>query len=241
MSNEPEIVSAVGLAVGSSRAVAVPAATFVPTGRHIEGHDECWSQVQAWAQLEDEGKIVSHPLNETLTVALANTQPFCGIELTCVRGVAFHKGFVPAPDNMRPPPEAVRVATGRYNHHAQRVLYLSDSIKGVARELESPNDIWVQSYTLKLDALRIADFRPPVETLLNHVFWWTETASEDHGTRFLFSQFVAGRVAELFDGMIVPGVRGAESTRYDNVVVFRPDDRSRSWLTEGSSPQRLRP
>ena len=242
MSNESEFVSAVGSAVGSSRAVAVPAATFVPTARHIDGRDECWSQVQAWAQLEDHGKIVLHPLNQTLTVALERAQPLRGIELTCFRGLAFPERFVPASKDMGPPPEGSRVATGRYNHDAQRVLYLSASIKGVAREVEQgPNDTWVQSYTLKLDGLRIADFRPPVETLLNHVFWWTETASEDRGTRFLFSQFVAGRVAELFDGMIVPGVQGDELTQYDNIVVFYPDDRWRSWLTEGSNPQRLGP
>jgi hypothetical protein len=241
MSNEPEFVSAVGAAVGSSRAAAVPAATFVPTARHIDGSDECWSQVQAWAQLENHARIVSHGLNHALAVALASAQLFRGVELTCFRGLAFPEGCVPGPNKMGPPPEGSTVATGRYNHDAQPVLYLSHSVQGVAREVEPGPNIWVQSYTLKLDGLRVADFRPPVETLLNHVFWWTETASEDRGTGFRFSQFVAGRVAESFDGMIVPGVRGDESTRYDNIVVFRPDDRWRGWLTEGSNPQPLRP
>jgi hypothetical protein len=95
------------------------------------------------------------------------------------------------------------------------------------------------STTLKLDDLRIADLRQSVEALVNHVFWWTEIASKDRGAGFLFSQFVAGRVEACFDGMIVPGVRGHESIRYNNVVVFRPENRWRSWLTEGCNPERL--
>jgi hypothetical protein len=51
---------------------------------------------------------------------------------------------------------------------------------------------------------------------------------------------VADRVAKLFDGMIVPGVRGDESFRYFNIVVFCPNERWRSWLTEGSNPKPLR-
>jgi len=139
---------------------------------------------------------------------------------------------------------------------------------------EDRQSIWIQSYTLQLDHLRIADFRPLIDAkqipgdfddLLNHVFWWTETASPDCGAQFVFSQFVAGRVASAvaaghandgcnalsrcsippvacgrFDGMLVPGVRGDQSTRYDNVVLFRPHDRWQDWLTEGCSPQRLR-
>ena len=77
--------------------------------------------------------------------------------------------------------------------------------------------------------------RPPsVEglPLLNHAFWWAEIANKEDGTKFLFSQFVAGGVANLFDGMIVPGVRGDDSTRYDNIVIFRPD-RWRDWFRRG--------
>ena len=174
MSNEPKVVSAVGSAVGSSRAAGVPGTTFGPTGRYIDGDDEWWSPVQTWAQLEEHGRIVSDALNQRLTVALASAQPFLEKEATCFRGVPFHEDFVPRSDNMGPPSDGNTVATGRYNHDAKRVLYLSDSEAGVAREVEhgANHIIWVQEFTLKLDDLRIADFHPSVESLLNHVFWW---------------------------------------------------------------------
>ena len=95
MSNEPKVVSAVGSAVGSSRAAGVPGTTFGPTGRYIDGDDEWWSPVQTWAQLEEHGRIVSDALNQRLTVALASAQPFLEKEATCFRGVPFHEDFVP--------------------------------------------------------------------------------------------------------------------------------------------------
>ena len=249
MSDQPRVVAGTGIAVCSVSAVAVPAATFVPTGRHIDGHDKCWSQVQAWVQLEDAARIASDPLNEALTIALT-TAPTCrGGQLTCYRGRSFCEPSIPTSSDMGPPPSGSKVC-GRYNYDGQIVLYLSCSSEGVDREMrEDRQSIWIQSYTLQLDHLRIADFRPLIDAkqipgdfddLLNHVFWWTETASPDCGAQFVFSQFVAGRVASAFDGMLVPGVRGDRSTRYDNVVLFRPHDRWQDWLTEGCSPQRLR-
>lgn len=237
MSGPRIVVGAVG--IGSGYASAVPAATFVPTGRHIDGRDECWSRVQAWAQLEDRAAIASHSLSEALTAALAGAR-LCGEDqLTCYRGVLFCEPFVPTASDMGPPPPG-SIGTGRYNYDDQVVLYLSRSRDGVSREMrESRETAWIQSYTLDLKHLRIADFRPPVDTLLNHIFWWTEMVSADHGGQFVFSQFVAGRVANFFDGMLVPGVRGDESIRYDNVVVFRPQHHWQNWLTEGSDPQRL--
>ena len=155
---------------------------------------------------------------------LASTQPLRPGELACFRGVAFPETFVPDPSNMGPPPDGRRAPSGRYNHEGQRVLYLSGSLNVLAREVKpGSNTVWAQQYTLSCNRLRIADFRPPVEPLTNHVFWWTETASEDRGTRFLFSQFVADRVAQFFDGMIVAGVRGDGSFRYFNVIVVLPE------------------
>ncbi|MFY9610318.1 MAG: RES family NAD+ phosphorylase [Blastocatellia bacterium] len=240
MTDKRKIVSAVGSAAGTSHVVAVPAATFVPTTRQIDGGDQCWSQVQEWAMLEDNQQLASDPLSLTLSEVLANTQPFPAGELRCFRGVAFPEGLVPEPSNMGPPPDRRMAAPGRYNAEGHRVLYLSGSLDGVTREVKPGlNNTWLQSYTLRCDRLRIADFRPPVKPLVNHVFWWTETASEDRGTRFLFSQFVADLVEQFFDGMIVPGVRGDGSLQYFNVVVFRPNEYWRDWLTEGSMPKRL--
>jgi len=104
MSDEPRIVAAVMNAVGTSRVVAVPAATFQPTGRHIEGRDKCWSQVQEWAQLGQIGDLAGHPLNETFGAAL-KTAPLCQVrQLTCYRGVPFPESFVPGRTDMGPPP-----------------------------------------------------------------------------------------------------------------------------------------
>lgn len=103
---------------------------------------------------------------------------------------------------MGPPHEDDRVPSGRYNHETKSVLYLCDSKTGVVREVIQQGDkhLWVQEFTFKFDELRITDFRPPVEALLNHVFWWTETASKDRGNGFLFSQFIADLVEKDFDG-----------------------------------------
>jgi hypothetical protein len=56
---------------------------------------------------------------------------------------------------------------------------------------------------------------------------------------YIFSQTVAEIVREAgFDGMVIPGTRGASGERYSNVVIFDPlqDERWRSWVKDGEQP-----
>ena len=46
-------------------------------------------------------------------------------------------------------------------------------------------------------------------------------------------------VAERFDGMAVPGVRGNGSQGYSNIVIFRPSGRWRTWLCRKKDPYEL--
>jgi hypothetical protein len=50
---------------------------------------------------------------------------------------------------------------------------------------------------------------------------------------------VAAIVAEHFDGMVVPGVRGDRHQTYANVVLFRPLDRWRDWAARDTVPRML--
>ena len=255
MSDQPRVVAATGIAICSASTVGGAAATFVLTGRHIDGRDKYWSQVPAWAQLDDLAAIESHPLTEEFWTALAGAQVCLGDQLTCYRGHCPEQS-VPSATDMGPAPLGQDVRHGRYNYNGQVVLYLSQSLQGVALEMKQPqerapqNTAYTQSYTLDLNRLRIADFRLPddtllnhVDSLLNHVFYWTELLNPQNDDKFVFvfSQFVASCVADLFDGMFVPGVRGDRSVRYANVVVFRPHEHElwKDCLTPGCGPQRM--
>ena len=67
---------------------------------------------------------------------------------------------MPTSNDMGPPP-ADKVANERYNYDGQPVLYLCDSIEGVAREMKQDQKrVWFQGYTLPLEGLCIADFVP---------------------------------------------------------------------------------
>ena len=70
---------------------------------------------------------------------------------------------------------------------------------------------------------------------VNQVFWFAETPVSGSSDDYEFSQFVAQVVSRRFEGMIVPGVRGDKSFRYNNVVIFEPGNWKR-WLGPRPNP-----
>ena len=135
---------------------------------------------------------------------------------------------------MGPPPNGC-AASGRYNGPGESALYLSSIPDGVRRELPfSEGQLWIQSFIVQTDNLRVADFSAPdisSRHLLNCVLWFAELAGAQGHPSIIFSQFIASIVSKTFDAMVVPGVRGDESIQYSNVVIFKPIGVWQQWLS----------
>jgi hypothetical protein len=147
------------------------------------------------------------------------------------------RGTRPSVDRLGPPPEDQACREGRYNCADESVLYLCSSELGVAREADiiCGRELHFLAYRLPLQDLRVADFAgAALDSLFNAVFEIAETFNvEERGpATYSFSQFVAQVVAEAYDGMMVPGVRGDRTLRYANVVIFRPHPRWREWVDQ---------
>jgi hypothetical protein len=86
--------------------------------------------------------------------------------------------------------------------------------------------------------LRVADFSRTEDHFLTGVFFIAEECNVERRGRsnYIFSQIVAQLVADHFDGMLVPGVRGNRDARYNNVVVFQPGGDWEAWLEPRSEP-----
>src|SRR5690606_22104774 len=84
-------------------------------------------------------------------------------------------------------PERLR----RYSCDPDPVLYLCESVHGVTRELhDGPDQLWIQSYVIWKDVLRIVDFSSHASSFVNYALWFCEIPSH-----LCFSQFFASRVA----------------------------------------------
>ena len=158
------------------------------------------------------------------------------------RGIS---GGPPSALKMGPPPQDSRPGAGRYNQDGQSVLYLCDSEEGVRRELHAwrvTGVPYVQRFRLPVSELSIADFTDvPPEHFVAAVFSKAEECKVDGRgpDSYVFSEVVAELVSAHFDGMRIPGVRGARPVLYGNVVLFRPSPDWPKWLEPGSSPYPL--
>jgi hypothetical protein len=100
--------------------------------------------------------------------------------------------------------------------------------------------LYVQRYRLPVSELSIADFTNPPENFVAAVFSKAERVNSDgRSPGDIFSEVVAELVSAHFDGMRIPGVRGARPVLYSNVVIFRPYPDWPKWLEPGSSPYPL--
>jgi hypothetical protein len=87
----------------------------------------------------------------------------------------------------------------------------------------------------------IADLKrdnPTLSPFINCVFWFTELANKDMSPGFIFSQTIAQIIRESFEAMIVPGVRGNDEYKYNNIVIFQPK-KWKEWL-EKKDPYEIR-
>ncbi len=130
------------------------------------------------------------------------------------------------------PPGAGQATPERYNRKGMPVLYLSTSEEGV--RLEKPGvRLCLQQFSIDTSQLRIADFASAqASNLLHAAFDLAESEWVDGRghANYAFSQFLARRICRSdFDGFIVPGVRGDGTIHYQNVVLFHPEERWRSW------------
>ncbi len=205
------------------------------TGRRIQA-DSVHARVQAWAMSavyegsEAEVEFIN---------ALSTVHRLAPSKLVCFRGQRrFPSGYSPEPEDMGPPPLG-KASAGRYNGQGRSVLYLSETEQGVTREpITGPGPLWIQKYILPADTLQIADLRPGrAEEFVNQVFWFAEHAGEAPVHCSLeFSQRIASLIAEKFDGIMMPGVRGDESHRYANIVVLKRMSEWIAWLYPESRP-----
>jgi len=136
------------------------------------------------------------------------------------------------------PPPAGETPLGRYNAPGRPVLYLADSLEGVSREVlcEAHEQRWAQPFRLP-GHVRLFDAQALArDVFAAGVFW----ALESHRSGFP-DHWLGVRVADLlidrFDGLLVPGVRGTESVRYRNVVLFSPADRWLPWVDSEEDPR----
>jgi hypothetical protein len=214
------------------------------TGRTVVCNAE-YGLIRAWASLPTE-EIRQHPLADKLRAAVASARCVQGEGLVCYRGRRLQRDSHPSIALLGPPPEGQPCPENRYNRENESVLYLCSCEAAIPREVttESGNELYCLVYRLPLQDLRVADFTDvALDSLLNAVFEIAETFNvEGRGpATYSFSQFVAQLVAEAFDGMIVPGVRGDRTLRYSNAVIFRPHPRWREWVVGEPEVVRLFP
>lgn len=204
---------------------------FAGTGRTVRA-DAVFAEVDAWSRLADPQ---ASDICGRVRVALQACRILSGSPLTGFRGRCppFARN-VPASEEMGPPPGHVAPAS-RYNEAGKPALYLCATRAAVALELGASEDVWVQEFRIPVAELRIADLGSPesdLDQLLAAVMWIAELAGADGHPSQKFSRLIASMVAEHFDGMLVPGVRGNESTLYRNLVILCPGEAWRNWLLQ---------
>jgi hypothetical protein len=219
----------------SAKLSLTPSVTSGHTGRTVTC-DEEYGQVRVWAGLPRD-EIPLHPLADRLRSAITGARCVQGEELVCYRGRSLERGSRPNIEQLGPPPEGQPCPENRYNRENESVLYLCSCEAAIPREVtaEPDNELYCLVYRLPLQDLRVADSTDAaLDPLLSAVFEIAETFNvEGRGpATYSFSQFVAQVVAGVFDGMMVPGVRGDPSFRYSNIVVFRPHPRWREWVDQ---------
>lgn len=219
---------------------AIISASFAGTGRFVHA-DALYGAVQSWAHSPTREVLQAHTLASELNDAVAAMPLLIAEPLLAFRGrVHPFLNERPTREEMGPP-LPTRTPGGRYNFDGSSVLYLCGSREGVRRELAHlDRSIWVQEFAIPTGAVRLVDLSisTPAAALVNAVLWFAELSGAPGYPSVLFSQFVASLVSQLFDGMVVPGVRGDEHSKYVNIIVFDPRERWSAWLSP-EEPQPL--
>jgi hypothetical protein len=221
------------------RASATLSATYEPTGRFITAGSD-YAFVREWAELRDTDLQQRHGARERFVGCLAEPDKLrlSAASLLCFRGRRFAAGYAPSSEQMGPPPLSV-ARENRYNKPHESVLYLCESESAIVEEpIAGTGPLWIQRFVLPIDRLVMADFSSlRADDFISKALWFAELAgNNDVAVQLCFSQLIASLVAQHFDGMRVPGVRGNKDSRYSNVVVFRAESRWRHWLEVDSPP-----
>lgn len=225
---------------------AVASQRFGHTGREVLG-GAAEKRVVDWASLHDHDKLAAHPVAEDLRALLSATPQLSGDKLILFRGAGIRDSEPrpPLSERMGPLPKSLIPKEGRYHREGERVLYLADSEDGVRREMEAwhtQGTPYVIRVEVPLTSLRIADFSNwPVDHLITAVFSRAEmcNVAERGPKNYVLSQVVGRLVAERFDGMRIPGVRGGPGGHYRNVVLFRQLDEWPNWIDPQMTAYRL--
>lgn len=214
--------------IGTVNARATLSARFGGTGRTVKA-DEIFGQIDSWSRMPEPRsselvRRVYDALRECPIVSLDTIVGYRGRRLS---------EAAPLRDDFGPPPRSVAPAN-RYNPSGSPALYLCTTREAVGRELSASADVWVQRFDIPLAGLRVADLRSPEarsDQLLAVLMWFAELAGAEGHPSQEFSRLVASLVAEIFDGMLVSGVRGDDGLLYSNLVMFEPGDTWRTWLS----------
>jgi hypothetical protein len=221
------------------------------TGRKTDflnnAHYEQEKSVKEWVACENEKGFLTHPAANKFRDLISAVQAVGQKEITCYRGRYKSSNMVPRPmpSHFGPPPKE-KAEENRYNVAGKPVLYLASTREGVAYELRKDQqpiiDLLCQEYVVKIENIRLSDFsEPSLDNFIHITFDYAE-----HGMRsgrinkedYVFSQVVANIVeCQGYSGMIVPGVRGVRGHRYNNIVIFNPEDSWRLWVNDGKEPE----
>lgn len=167
---------------------------------------------------------------------LATSEPLAKSAFPAYRGRYFPPRYRPSPQDFGPPPPGSG-KSGRYNEPDMPTLYLCLRPEGVQAELQCRHDhagdwLWLQTFRVPAERLRLADFRPRCVRLFNLVFDYCEHCEEP-----LYQE--CRRIGKLvmkagFDGMIVPSLRCREQLDLANLVIFQSHEREwDAWITGG--------
>jgi RES domain-containing protein len=206
------------------------------TGRTIPASAD-YDSAKEWADVGDIKTLLSHHgadrFRTNLLELFKSAPAEAGDELTRFRG-RLDDPEIKCWRDMGPPPPGSNNG-GRYNTPGVVALYLCDSLDGVLRELapQPGTRLFLQTYRVPT-SLRIADFSSVHLTdFVKAVFDIAESCCVKGRTApssYDFSRVVGQLVREVgFEGMVVPGVRGAQSSQYRNVVAFDVRDEWQIW------------
>lgn len=216
------------------------------TGREVLGA-EAEQRVIDWAALTERDAIMTHPVVDDVRALLVSAPCLAGDKLVLFRGsgIGETEQRPPSVERMGPLPLSRIPREGRYHREGERLLYLADSEDGVRQEMEAwhtKGTPFIIRVEVPLTSLRIADFSNwPTDHLITAVFARAEMCNVDGRgpMNYALSQVIGQLVAEQFDGMRIPGVRGRPGGHYKNVVLFRQLEDWPNWTNPASPPYRL--
>jgi RES domain-containing protein len=225
-----EETDSVGLDEGVEHGATIGIVTIrAHTGRRVDCEESEYAEVQALAPM-DLKVLASSAMGQKLAADIRGSLP-----LATIVGRTFFRG---RPSSQNPkgweemgPPRKEYSREGRYNLSGTVVLYLASTIAGVRLELHT-DDVCEQEYLL--GGLKIADLTSDqLPGRLKAAFELAENADVDNRggpTNFDLPHFLSNAISNAgYEGFLVPGVRGAVSSRYSNLVVFDPEPRWQDW------------